>query len=62
MHPTYMVADDIREGRLRHVMPAWQPAVLDVFAVFPSRRHLPTRVRVFIDFLKARFAGMPGWQ
>lgn len=62
MHPTYMVAEDIQQGRLRQVLAAYQPTVLDVFAVFPSRRHLPTRVRIFIDFLKERFAGMAAWQ
>ena len=62
MHPIYMVAGDIRQGQLRQVLAAYQPTVLDVFAVYPSRRHLPTRVRVFIDFLRARFAAMEEWQ
>lgn len=61
MHPTYMVNDDLREGRLRRVMPDYQPTVLDIFAVFPSRQHMPTRVRVFIDFLKMRFSDVSGW-
>jgi len=31
-----------------------------MYAVFPSRRNLPAKVRVFIDFLVARFDA-PYW-
>lgn len=61
MHPTYMVAQDIREDRLRVVLPAYRPTGLDIFAVYPSRRNLPGRIRLFIDFLKQRFAAGIEW-
>ena len=33
-----------------------------IYAVFPQRKHLPLRVRLWIDFLKERY-GLPGfWQ
>jgi len=60
MHPTYMVADDIRQGRLEIVLPSYRPTGLDVYAVFPSRRNLPMRVRTFLDFLKEWF-NHPDW-
>src|SRR3546814_13628730 len=60
MHPTYMVADDIRHGRLDIVLPAYRPTGLDIYAVFPSRRNLPLRVRTFLDFLKEWFK-RPDW-
>lgn len=61
LQPTYLVGPLVREGKLEVVLPQWQPAVLTVYAIYPSRRHLPPAVRALLDFLAARFAGEP-WQ
>ena len=62
MHPNYMVAQDIKENRLRIVLPAYQPTGLDIYAMYPSRRNMPGRVRLFLEFLRARFASTSEWQ
>jgi DNA-binding transcriptional LysR family regulator len=62
MHPTYMVADDIQAHRLKVVLPAYQPTGLDVYAMYPSRRNMPGRVRLFLEFLKDCFRNTAGWQ
>jgi DNA-binding transcriptional LysR family regulator len=49
--PTVVIWDDIRAGRLVHVLPQWQPRSGMVHAVFPSRRGLLPSVRVLVDFL-----------
>ena len=46
-----LVGDDIGAGRLRVLMPAFAPARFPLTAVYPSRRNLPPRVRVVIDYL-----------
>ena len=56
MHPTYMVMQDIQEGRLVSVLPQFRPVGVDIYAVFPSRKNLPVRVRTFLDFLRQWFA------
>lgn len=56
MHPTYMVMQDVQEGRLVRVLPQFQPVGVDIYAVFPSRKNLPVRVRTFLDFLRQWFA------
>ncbi len=56
MHPTYMVMQDIHEGRLVSVLPQYRPVGVDIYAVFPSRKNLPLRVRTFLDFLRQWFA------
>lgn len=56
MHPDYMVARDIRDGLLQIVLPSCTPTGLDIYAVYPSRRNMPGRVRLFLDFLVRRFA------
>ncbi|MDH6185818.1 LysR family transcriptional regulator [Polaromonas sp. CG_23.6] len=62
MHPNYMVARDIRENLLRIVLPAYQPTQLDIYAVYPSRRNMPGRVRLFLEFLRERFQNTAEWQ
>lgn len=49
--PTIFIWDDIREGRLVHVLPTWRPRSGIVHAVFPSRRGLLPSVRALVDFL-----------
>jgi DNA-binding transcriptional LysR family regulator len=39
------------------VLPEWRPAPVDAWAVFPGRRLMPAKTRVFIDALTARFSG-----
>ena len=43
--------DDIREGRLKLLMPDFPPLRFALSVVYPSRRNLPARTRIVIDFL-----------
>jgi DNA-binding transcriptional LysR family regulator len=47
------VADDIRANRLCRLLPAYTPTQEQTFVVYPSRRHVPLRTRVLIDFFVA---------
>jgi DNA-binding transcriptional LysR family regulator len=49
----------LRSGRLRPVLPDWQPPSGDVTAVYPSRQNLSARTRAFVDFLVAWFDKHP---
>ena len=55
--PEYAVADDIRSGRLEHVLPKWSVPSGGVYAVFPATRYRPQKVRVLIDALRAHLGG-----
>jgi DNA-binding transcriptional LysR family regulator len=46
-----LVADDLRTGKLREVLPAYPVPPLSVFARYPARKLLPPKTRVFIDAL-----------
>ena len=61
MHPNYMVFEDIRQRRLKVVLPAYRPTGLDVYAVYPSRRNMPIRVKLFLEFLRDRCQNTEGW-
>jgi DNA-binding transcriptional LysR family regulator len=54
--PQWLVQDDLDAGRLRQVLPGHQFAPQGVYALYPDTRHLPLKVRAFIDFMKAREA------
>jgi DNA-binding transcriptional LysR family regulator len=54
--PSVMIWEDIRAGRLVHVLPQWQLRGGIVHAVFPSRRGLLPSVRALLDFLAQKCA------
>jgi DNA-binding transcriptional LysR family regulator len=49
------VLDDLRAGRLQRVLTDYSSPEAQAFIVYPSRRHLPPRTRVVIDFLVELF-------
>src|SRR5262245_8237938 len=55
--PSYLVEDDLRAGTLAPVLPREQLPRFSAHAVLPSGRHVPRRVRAFVDFLAARLRG-----
>lgn len=59
--PAFIVGPEIRAGRLVPLLQDFEPAPLPIYAVYPSRRHLSAKVRVFVDFLMGRFAGARDW-
>jgi DNA-binding transcriptional LysR family regulator len=57
------VADDLAQGRLVELFPEHQCHDEDpILAVYQSRRHLSSRVRAFVDFLRTSFPDPPPWQ
>jgi DNA-binding transcriptional LysR family regulator len=60
--PTFLVGDDLRAGRLVALALDHPPIELPgVFAVYPSNRRPPAKVRAFVDFLVRRFGSGPPW-
>lgn len=57
---TWEVQHDIAAGRLVSVLDDFAAPPNGIYAVFPSARHLPLRVRLWIDFLKHSY-GDPGY-
>lgn len=53
--PEFIVREDVASGRLVRVLDAYMPQEAGIHAVFPHRRHLPARTRVFVDFLASWF-------
>lgn len=58
IQPNYIIYDDIVAGRLVPVLDEWDLPRLSINIAYQGRKHLPARVRVFIDFLVQHFAEM----
>lgn len=54
--PRHLVADDLRAGRLVHVLPHWRARTIRIDLLLPSRHHQPRRLVLFIEALQAYLA------
>lgn len=54
--PSFLVGEDLAAGTLVELMPAFRSLELGIYAVYPSRKHLPPKVRVAVDFLANAFS------
>ncbi len=54
--PDWLVADDLKRGELKCVMPGVQSPVSTLFAAYTSRKYMTAKVRSFIDFFSAALA------
>jgi DNA-binding transcriptional LysR family regulator len=59
---TWEVEHEIAEGRLVEVLAGFAAPPNGIYAVFPQRKHLPLRVRLWIDFLKHTYAQPQFWR
>lgn len=50
--PQWLVQEDLDAGRLVRLLPGNRFAPQGVYALYPDTRHLPLKVRAFIDFMK----------
>ncbi|HEV7813900.1 MAG TPA: LysR substrate-binding domain-containing protein [Janthinobacterium sp.] len=61
--PTWLIADALADGRLLHLLPAWQahagrqPA--SVWLVYAPKKTVSSKVRAFIDFFGEKLAALP---
>lgn len=60
LQPEFLIAGDLKAGRLVPLLPDYRCPTLDIAAVYPTRKHLPLKVRRMIDFLVDSFA-RPSW-
>ena len=54
--PDYFALPDVHRGALRRVLPGWCLPSHTAWAVFPERKLMPVKTRVFIDMLQTALA------
>jgi DNA-binding transcriptional LysR family regulator len=58
---TWEVDSDIAAGRLVTVLDEFAAPPNGIYAVFPQRKHMPLRVRLWVDFLKHSYGQAKYW-
>jgi DNA-binding transcriptional LysR family regulator len=56
------VGAEIEAGKLRTVLDQYAAPGNDIYAVFAQRRHLPLRIRAFVEFLRRSYARPGYWR
>lgn len=59
---TFLIAEDLRAGRLVRVLDGWSVPDTGIFAVHPPGRLVPSKVKSFVSFVAERYAGTPPWE
>lgn len=52
MLPTFIVGEDLEQGKLQEILPDYHPPAIEIFALYPVNRHLSTKVKLWVDFLQ----------
>jgi DNA-binding transcriptional LysR family regulator len=59
--PAFIVGADVRAGRLVPLLQDFAVPPLPIYAIYPSRKHLSAKVRLFVEYLVQRFAHGEDW-
>tara|TARA_R110001599_G_scaffold46871_1_gene136809 strand:+ start:3076 stop:3963 length:888 start_codon:yes stop_codon:yes gene_type:complete len=54
LQPSFLVAEAINRGELVEVLPEYKSIQLGIYAVYPSRKHIPLKTRALVEFLNEK--------
>ena len=63
----WLVADDVKAGRLVLVLPEWEALIAPgperaIWGLYPPNKIISPKVNAFLDFLADRFGRPPYWE
>ncbi|SNZ05656.1 LysR family transcriptional regulator [Cohaesibacter gelatinilyticus] len=62
LRSSWDVGDELRDGRLKVILPQYRASSqIGLYVIYPSRRFLPAKVRLFIDYLAELYGTNPYW-
>lgn len=59
--PEALVHEQLQAGKLEALLPGYAMSPIEVHAVYSSARHVPIKVRAFLEYLEQRFKRLPGF-
>ena len=59
--PTFIVGPALQQGTLKRLLPEYEPDPIALYVVYPHRKLLAPKLRVFIDFMATYFTEPPYW-
>ena len=60
--PSYVVNDDLRRGKLVQSLAGYVEVAELIRVIYPSKRHLSPKIRLFIDKLVEAWSPCPPWE
>lgn len=61
LQPTFIVSDAIKKGQLEIILQDFEPDPVALYVVYPHRKFLAAKLRVFIDFISGYYGNPPYW-
>ncbi|PSW19992.1 LysR family transcriptional regulator [Photobacterium sanctipauli] len=59
---SYLLTTEFQEGKLIQLLPEWKASQkMPIYAVYPSRKHLPIKIKAAVDFFRAHIGETPNW-
>jgi len=52
--PIWLMEDYIKNGQVKEILDKYTPTPLEIHAVYPERRFVPAKVRLFIDYIRTK--------
>jgi len=63
LRSTWDVGSELAEGQLKMVLPEWRGSSnVAIYAVYPCREFMPSKVNVFIEYLAELYGHEPYWE
>jgi DNA-binding transcriptional LysR family regulator len=60
--PSFLITESIKSGRLVPLLIEEASVSIDIYGVYPARRHLPAKVQRLLDFLAEAWGDPPSWE
>jgi DNA-binding transcriptional LysR family regulator len=55
LQPSFLVSEDLASGALVELMPAFRSIEIGIYTMYPTRRHVPPKVSMLVEFLGQAF-------
>jgi DNA-binding transcriptional LysR family regulator len=54
--PDFIIEEALADGRLVRILEGWERASLTLSVLYPSRQYVPTKTRLFVDYVVQQFS------
>ena len=61
LQPTFLVNEAIKQGKITVLLKEFEPEPMSLYAVYPHRKLMATKLRSFIDFISSYYGECPSW-
>lgn len=59
--PTFIVSEAVKKGKLNVILKEFEPEPIALYAVYPHRKLIATKMSAFIEFISHYYGDLPYW-